>query len=56
MPISFPKACTMIRLEIQITCLSDISVVRHPEISKGSILPLGPIWVNGVIIIKYPKV
>ena len=33
-------------MEIQITWLSYTSVVRHPEISRGSILPLGPIWVN----------
>ena len=29
---------------------SDISVVRHPEISRGSILPLGPTWVNQDLI------
>ena len=32
--------------EIQITCLSDTNVVRQPEMSRGGIPPLGPIWVN----------
>ena len=34
--------------EIQITCLSDTNVVRQPEMSRGGIPPLGPIWVNEI--------
>ena len=36
-------------MEIQITCLSDTSVVRYHKISRSSILPLGPIWVNVIL-------
>ena len=31
--------------KIQITCLSDTNVVRQPEMSRGGIPLLGPIWV-----------
>ena len=44
MPNSFPKA-------FQITCLSDTNVVRQPEMSRGGIPPLDPIWVNVIPLI-----
>ena len=42
--IASPKLALL--WEIQITCLSDTNVVRQPEMSRGGIPPLGPIWVN----------
>ena len=41
---SFPKACTTMGNPNYMP--SDTNVVRQPEMSRGGIPPLGPIWVR----------